>query len=72
MESESQSGSAPLSVFQLWAIPEFDCDLDNRSLGSADKSVVKRETEWRSIPIDSGVCQTFAASHAEPGDLPKD
>jgi hypothetical protein len=68
-ESGSQSGSVLLSVFQLWAIPEFDCDPDpdKWGLGSTDKSVVKIQTKWSSIPIDSRVCQTFAASRQNRG-----
>jgi hypothetical protein len=69
---ESELGSVPLSVSRLSAIPELDCGPDIRGLGIVDKSVVKRETKWRSIPIDSRVCQTFAAPSAEARDLPKD
>jgi hypothetical protein len=67
--SGSQSGSVPLSVFELLAITGFDYlpDSDKWGFGSADKSVVKRQTKWSSIRTDDRACQTFAASPAEPG-----
>jgi hypothetical protein len=66
--SQSGSESVPPSVSQLLAIHEIDCnpdlDLHKWGLGGADKSVAKRQKQWRSIPVDSRVCQTFSAYQA--------